>query len=163
MEFLDIVSEQDEVVGRAARAEIYERKLTHRIVHVYVFNSQGELALQRRSAQCDYCPLHFGTSAAGHVSSGETYEQAAQRELKEELGINVPLQFLGKEYYTEDPRGVMKFISVYRAEYDGDLPFDPKEVESVRWLSLNRVRALLKAGEPFAPQLAYMLKKFFSD
>ena len=162
MEFLDIVSEQDEVVGRAARAEIYERKLTHRIVHVYVFNSQGELALQRRSAQCDYCPLHFGTSAAGHVSSGETYEQAAQRELKEELGINVPLQFLGKEYYTEDPRGVMKFISVYRAEYDGDLPFDPKEVESVRWLSLNRVRALLKAGEPFTPQLVYILERYFS-
>ena len=158
-----MVNEQDEVVGRAPRAEIYERKLTHRIVHVYVFNSRGELALQRRSAQCDYCPLHFGTSAAGHVSSGETYEQAAARELNEELGINAPLQFLGKEYYTEDPRGVMKFISVYRAEHDGELPFDPNEVESVQWLPLDRVRDMIEAGESFAPQLVYVLKRYFVE
>lgn len=159
---MDIVDDNDKVIGRVSREEVYANKLTHRIVHVYVFNSAGELALQRRSATVDYCPRHFGVSAAGHVRSGESFEQAAKRELKEEMGIEVPLEFIAKEYYTEDPRGVMKFIALYRTTYDGELPFDPQEVESVEWLALERVRMMLARGEPVVPQLAYMLKKFFN-
>ena len=80
MEFLDVVNENDEVVGKASKKEIYEKSLTHRIVHVFVFNDKGEMVLQVRSKDSPFCPLYWDTAASGHVQSGESYEEAAFKE-----------------------------------------------------------------------------------
>jgi isopentenyl-diphosphate delta-isomerase type 1 len=86
-EILEIVDRNDKVVGKAARAEIHRKGLQHRAVHVFVFNSAGEIYVQRRSADKDKFPGVLDSSAAGHVDPGESYERAAARELGEELGI----------------------------------------------------------------------------
>lgn len=61
-EYLDIVNEHDKVIGKATRHEIYEKKHTHRIVHVLVFNGKEEIALHKRSVNNTFCPGYFGTS-----------------------------------------------------------------------------------------------------
>jgi isopentenyldiphosphate isomerase len=97
MEFIDVVNENDEVIDNAPKNEIYEKKLLHRIVHVFVFNDKGELALQLQSLNKKFCPHHWATSATGHVKSGESSEQAAIRELEEEIGIKTKIDLFWKD------------------------------------------------------------------
>lgn len=86
-ELLDVVNINDCVVGQATRGEIHEKGLLHRASHVFLFNSTGNIYVQRRSQWKDRHPLKLDSSAAGHVDTGETYFEAAERELHEELGI----------------------------------------------------------------------------
>ncbi len=87
-EILEIVDYDDRVVGTATRREIHEKGLVHRAVHIFVFNTRGEIFVHRRSATKDRHPLQLDSSAAGHVDPGESYEATARRELEEELGID---------------------------------------------------------------------------
>lgn len=85
-ESMDIVNENDEVVGRDTRKNVHKNYEIHRGVHVIVVNSQGEVALQRRSMAKDYYPGYLDISVGGQVASGESYHSAAVREMAEELG-----------------------------------------------------------------------------
>jgi len=86
-ELLDVVDENDNVVAVKTRGEIHARGLMHRAVHILLFNSSGELFLQKRSLAKDEQPGKWDSSAAGHVDSGEDYADCARREIGEELGI----------------------------------------------------------------------------
>lgn len=98
-EILDVVDEDNVVVGNTPKAEVYTKLLNHRIVHVLVFNTAGEMLLQLRSKNKSFMPGYWVTSAGGHVGSGETYEVAALRELQEELGVTGKLEFLYSDVY----------------------------------------------------------------
>ncbi len=160
MEIMDYVDENDIVLGQKTREEIYAELLTHRIVHVFVVNDRGEMALQMRGKECSFKPLHWNMSAGGHVDVGESYKIAALRELKEELGITAPLRFLCKEYYTEDPRGINKFIEVFIARHNGPFHIDEHEVDRVEWKTFAEVRDMIAAGEPFHPGFLYMFERY---
>src|SRR3972149_8166401 len=96
-EVLDVVDAHDRVVGNAESTDIYAKKLTHRIVHVFVVHPQTkQVYFQRRSEKKSYLPGYYCTSAGGHVRTGETYEKAAKRELHEELGLAVPVKRVHK-------------------------------------------------------------------
>jgi isopentenyl-diphosphate Delta-isomerase len=95
-EYLDVVNEQDEVVDSLPRTECIERGLLHRAVVVFLFNSRGELYLQKRADNVVFYPGFWTASVTGHVSAGETYLEAAIRETKEELGLSVGVVELGK-------------------------------------------------------------------
>ena len=88
IEYLDVVDAHDRVLGRDTRANIHRNHLMHRGVHVLVVNSLGEILVQLRSPHLDTHPGYLDASAGGHVQSGETYRQAAGRELLEELGCH---------------------------------------------------------------------------
>ena len=70
-ELLDVVDDNDEVIAIKTRGEIHARGLMHRSVHILVFNSRGEVFLQKRSLSKDEQPGKWDSSAAGHVDSGE--------------------------------------------------------------------------------------------
>lgn len=124
-EFLDIDDEHDNVVGQAERQDAYEKNLRHRIVHIFLFNSRGDMALQLRSKECSFCPGHWATAACGHVQVGETYEGAAKRELKEEIGVELPITFVSKDLYASKERPqLQKFLSSWKAQYDGAFTVD---------------------------------------
>ena len=97
-ELLDVVDENDTVIGVKTRGEIHARGLMHRAVHILLFNSKHELFLQKRSMSKDEQPGKWDSSAAGHVDSGEAYVDCARREIAEELGIVVeqPMDMLFK-------------------------------------------------------------------
>ncbi|MBW1952106.1 MAG: NUDIX domain-containing protein [Deltaproteobacteria bacterium] len=96
MEKLEVVNQKNLVIGQASRRQIHRLGLMHRSVHIFVFDAQGRLYLQRRSAQKDQYPGHWDSSAAGHVDPGESYETCARRELWEELGIKARLYWLAR-------------------------------------------------------------------
>lgn len=87
-EMFPLVDEEGNITGAATRGECHNgSKLLHPVVHLHVFNSRGELFLQRRPAWKDIQPGKWDTSVGGHIDLGESVEMALQREAREELGI----------------------------------------------------------------------------
>jgi 16S rRNA (adenine1518-N6/adenine1519-N6)-dimethyltransferase len=141
-ELFDVVDEHDTVTGQAPRSEVHARGLLHRAVHVFVFDSRGRLLVQRRSAFKDEFPLCYTSSASGHVSAGDTYDDTAPRELAEELGLSVPLERLKK--FAASPELAREHTVLYRTTTDEPPRPDPVEIDSVRWLTLDDVEQLLQ-------------------
>ena len=161
MELMDIVDGNDEVVGTASRDDVYGKMLTHRISHVIVFNARGDMALQLRSG-VSFCPFHWCTTAGGHVRAGETYEEAAVRELEEETGKKLPVKFGWKDVYTHasDSGTIKKFLATFTAEFDGDIAAGDG-VERVEFFSLNAINRMISSGEKFHPELLFLLRKHY--
>ena len=111
-EYLDVVDDSDCVIGKATRKEVYEKKLTHRIVHVLVINPiNSKIYIQKRADSVSYLPGHYSTSAGGHVLSGESYDQAVARELNEELGIKALIKNIASMSFFQD--GQKRFIQLF--------------------------------------------------
>jgi isopentenyldiphosphate isomerase len=159
MEFLDVVNERDEIVGKASKTEVYEKRLPHRIVHVLISNDRGEMALQLRG-NVSFCPHHWCTAVGGHVQSGESCEKAALREFAEELGTKAKIELAYKDFYNDD-RDLKKFLYTFTCTFNGPFTPDPKDVDRVEFFSLNKIRAMIDAGEKFHPELLFLLKKHF--
>jgi isopentenyldiphosphate isomerase len=132
-EIFDIVNERDEVIGRAPRGEVHARGWMHRAVHVLVFNTHGEVFLQKRSHTKDKSPGLWDSSASGHVDSGETYDACTLRELAEELGFTPlrPPQPLFK--LAACPETDQEHVWVYRCESEGPFHLNPEEIERGEW------------------------------
>ena len=86
-EMFDVVDQDDKVLFQSPRSVVHANHWLHRAVHIFVFNSKGELLIHRRSATKDEAPLKCTSSASGHLAAGEDYATAAMRELEEELGL----------------------------------------------------------------------------
>ncbi len=162
MEMMDVVDDNDVVVGKASQKEVYEKFLTHRITHVLVFNRKGEMALQLRSKAKSFMPGFWSTTAGGHVQQGETYEQAALREMKEEIGIEPNLSFLSKDLYLDWTREnkLKKFLGTFKATSEVSFKTNP-EVERIEFFSLDKIREMVGAGKKFHPELLFLLEKHF--
>ena len=160
MELLDVVDAEDRVIGTAPKPEIYRQLLPHRIVHVLIFNQKGEMALQLRSKNLSFCPHHWSTAVGGHVQSGESYEQAAQREYQEELNQQSVLHLFSKDLY-QLPQRPPKFVVTFKTIYDGPFSPNPEEVEKVAFFSLPHIKSMIQQGERFHPELLFLLEKYF--
>jgi len=160
MEYLDIINEKDEVIGTASMEEAHQQKLPHRIVHIFIFNKENKMALQLRSQYKSFCPNHWCTPVGGHVRAGETYEQAAFRECKEELGVKLEITSTHKDIY-EDGLGNKLFLTTYKAITDGPFNINPEEVQKVEFFTLEQIQSMINSGEKFHPELLFLLKKHF--
>ena len=161
-EVFDVVDENDRVIGQATRAEVHAKKLFHRAVHILVFDTAGRVLLQKRSMAKDTCPGLFSTSCAGHVDAGERYENAAARELREELGIDVPENFFRENVplLRLPPRAETgrEHTAVYGiGNFSGTLSPNPAEIDSVKWAFPKDVDATLeKTPELFAESFRFV-------
>lgn len=155
-EMLPVVDGRDRVVGQERRGVVHERGLRHRAAHVLVFDQVGRLYLQRRSAAKDTHPGKWTSSASGHVDPGESYEQAALRELGEELGLAGPLDYLGTlpaQAATE-----MEFSAVYELRTRQEPSPDPHEICEGRFFTWEEALSLAADGEQATPSLGVVLK-----
>ena len=140
-EIFDVVDECDRVVGQAPRSVVHARKLLHRAVHIFVFNSRRELLLQKRSALKDEYPLCYTSSASGHLSAGESYETAAPRELEEELGLAGALEWLAK--FPAGPHTAQEHTVLYRTTTDSPPRIDPREIDAVSFHPVGEISAMI--------------------
>jgi 16S rRNA (adenine1518-N6/adenine1519-N6)-dimethyltransferase len=122
-----VVDKNDRISGYASRAEVHGNNLRHRAVHILIFNQIGDLYLQQRSRWKDRHPLKWDSSAAGHVTAGESYNETARRELKEELGVNVLLERIFN--LAASARTDHEFICGYRGVVSEDLAPNKCEIE----------------------------------
>ncbi len=160
-ELLDFVDENDNVLWRAEKHEIYSKKLINRICHVIVINSEWKIALQKRSQTVSFMPWAWSTSAWWHVSSWDDYETSAKRELEEEIWVVWDLVFVDKVLYRNIEKEYLKFLWVFKLVYDGDFSFNDWEVESVKWCSLDEIKNMIYWWEEFHPELIFILERYF--
>jgi isopentenyl-diphosphate delta-isomerase type 1 len=145
-DLFDIVDEYDQVIGQAPRSECHGNpSLVHRVAHVLVFDGNGRLLLQKRSMHKDIQPGRWDTSVGGHLDPGESYLEAACREMNEELGIEgVPLTWL---YFSKIRNEIeSENVSTYLARYDGEVRFAPEEIDEVRFWSPEEIDIALGTG-----------------
>lgn len=144
-ELLDIVDDNDCVVDSLLRSEVHRLGLKHRAVHILVFNSRGEVFLQKRSMKKDKCPGLWDSSASGHLDTGEDYDDCAVRELQEELGISTVggLTRLFKLQACNETDN--EFVCVYKGLYEGDFTLNKDEISEGRWFSIDEIDELIKS------------------
>ena len=142
-EIFPVVDEQGRVVGSATRGECHGgSKLLHPVVHLHVFNSRGEVYLQRRPEWKDIQPGKWDTAVGGHIDYGETPEQALQREVREELGItDFTPEFVDK--YVFESRRERELVYVHRTTYDGPIRPSAEELDGGRFWTLAEIRSAL--------------------
>jgi 16S rRNA (adenine1518-N6/adenine1519-N6)-dimethyltransferase len=144
-----VVDEEDNVIGAERMTDAIERKMIRRASRVYVFNQSGQLLVQQRSEKV-LKPLMLDQSAAGHVDEGETYEEAAYRELEEELGLTGrELELIATSFRTTD-----FYNAIYRLTIpdDTEINFDPEEIKQVLWYDLATLTIkIANEQEKFTP------------
>jgi len=143
---VELVSEDGETIGMVSRSEAHsDVSYLHRVVHVLVFDDRGQLLLQKRSMNKDVAPGLWDVSVGGHVIPGETPEEAAARELREELGIEfVDIRFLYNHvfYGLEES----EFVSTYQCSYSGKIFFNEQEIDEVHFMNFDEIDDQLGKG-----------------
>lgn len=162
-ELLDLVDENDNVIDVKTRSEIYSKDLNFvRAVAAFLINDQGQIWIPRRSSNKKLFPLALDSSVGGHVSSGETYEQAFERELLEEVNISlkeISYYFLG--YLNPKKDNVSSFIKAYEIKFNQTPNYNKNDFIESFWLKPEEVLNKIKYGEPSKSDLPILIKKFY--
>jgi isopentenyl-diphosphate delta-isomerase type 1 len=164
-DLVQVVDKNDKPIGGIDIREVREKSLPHRISRVMVQDEKdGSLLLQLRVKSKYLFPGCWDNSAAGHVDVGESYEAAAIRELKEEMGISgVKLDEL--DYYYSQAMYKEHNLCEWNKVYLVNIPREYKtkkqdsEVAEIKWFSRSELLELLKQEDKITPGLKNVLKR----
>ena len=157
-EIVAMVDEHNNVVGAVPRREMRAKRLPHRSTYILVFNSHGDLYVQKRTLTKDVFPGYYDPAAGGVVLAGESYEEGARRELEEEMGIHgIPLTGLF-DFYFEDEH-VRLWGRAFSCVYDGEVVLQAEEVESGAFMPISDILCRAETAR-FTPDGMYVLRRY---
>ncbi len=160
-EYFDIYNKKNIHIGLAKRSICHGNpKLCHKTVHVIVFNSKGEILLQKRSLNKDIQPGKWDTAVGGHINPGEAVEKAVKREMNEELGISLeqPLKFL---FELKERNSIeSENISVFSTVYDGNFAIQKEELDEIKFWTASELKSELN-NDFLTPLCRKELRKLF--
>ena len=162
LELFPIVDDEGHTLGSITRGEAHNGSRTlHPVVHLHLFNSAGELFLQRRPAWKDIQPGKWDTACGGHVAFGETPEEALRREVREELGVTdfTPVA-LG--HYIFDSQRERELVYVNSTVYDGPVNPSAEELDGGRFWSRADILNAMGKGI-LTPNFEQEYIKFFGQ
>jgi len=163
-EVFDVVNDHDEVIGHRARSEVHRLGLKHRAAHVLVFNSHGEVFLQKRSMKKDREPGVWDSSTSGHVDRGEEYDACAVRELGEEIGLHLKISPDRLFKLSASPDTDQEHVWVYRCEAEGPFELDREEIETGAWFAADAVtKWMQERPQEFAGAFRIIWKRIASE
>lgn len=148
-ELVDVVDENDRVIGSVTRREMRAGNLLHRCTYVIVRSSRGEIYVHKRTDTKDVYPGMYDLTAGGVCAAGESYDEGAARELEEELGISGARPLFRFKHRYDGPGGRV-WGAVYDVEWDGPIRHQPEEVAWGAFVPLEELDAMLRERE-FCP------------
>ena len=159
---VDIIDEGGNVIGTVTRGELREKNLRYRIVVFIIINSKGEMLITKRSMKREIEPELYELPA-GTVKSGETYEDAAKREVYEEVGIkDITLEFLFDLPFKDEVKN--QNMRVFKVLYDGIINLNDGEVASYDFFRPKEVINLIKNNpEKFCKNRVKVLEKYLGE
>jgi isopentenyldiphosphate isomerase len=138
-ELFVVVDEEDNILEYRTRYDCHhDKSLIHRAVGIVVVNAKGEILLQRRSMNKDIDGGKLDVAASGHVGKGESYEEAATREMKEEIGIEADLTFVKKMimHFSEET----EYDVLFKTTHEGPFQTNKNEIDSVAFVSREELK-----------------------
>lgn len=137
-EMLELVDQENRVIGVETRKRVRAENLLHRGVGILCWNSQKELYVHQRTDCKDLFPSYYDMMVGGALAAGEQYEAAALREVQEELGVgNVPINYILETLY-EGPKN-RSWIQLFEVTWDGPVVWQPEEIAWGRWMPFDEV------------------------
>ncbi len=145
MEELYHVAKDDSVVGRVERDQAHDKSILHRSGIVFVVRPDGKILIQNRSPSKRIFPSCYDCSCAFHVTFGESYDEAAKRELREETGITGVLEYLGKFSHYDPPEN--QIVAVFKCQSHEQIVIDQTEATGANFYSRNEVDRIVALEE----------------
>ncbi|SDB32239.1 Isopentenyldiphosphate isomerase [Flavobacteriaceae bacterium MAR_2010_188] len=152
-ELIDVLTKEGKPTGEAIpKSIIHQQGLYHNTAHIWFYTKKGEILLAQRSYNKAICPGLWDVSVAGHVDADETVEDAAIREIREELGITITIQDLHKigtfNCFQSYDNGIIdnEFHNTFLCEFKDDIDkiiFQKEEVEAVKLVTIDEFATLL--------------------
>jgi len=147
MEEVILVDENDNPIGTMEKMEAHRKGLLHRAFSILVFNSKGQLLLQKRSSKKYHSGGLWTNACCSHPRPGEDIISALRRKLKQEMGIDVIPEFSHKFIYKtalENNLTEYEYDHVYVGRYDGEPEINHDEVEEWRYEDISRLKESIK-------------------
>jgi len=153
---LILVDENDNEIGFKSKGACHAGHGTlHRAFSIFLFDDRGAVLLQQRSASKPLWPLYWSNSCCSHPRRGEHMEQALHRRLREELGLDAPLEFVYKFIYQADFDDIgaeHELCHVYIGAASGRVRVHPDEIADWKWVPIERVtREMSNSPEIYTP------------
>lgn len=160
-EIFPLVDEQGNTIGQATRSECHSgSKLLHPVIHLHVFNEEGKLYMQKRSATKDIQPDKWDSSVGGHIDLNETPQQAALREAGEEISLqNLSIHYIDKYIIETDVERELTYCFYTKTNQTPKV--DMKEVSDGRFWDINEIKEQL-GKDVFTPNFELDFGHFLS-
>lgn len=166
-EKIDIVNAFDRVIDTIERTDDWNktRPDTHRIVNVFILNTKGEMLAQKRKSNKSLYPNKYDPSVGGMVTANQTYDEAAQKEMREELGLECELKKIGKLIIREhNSHQIHSFNTIYTATTDEQPKGWETEAESIHYFSDKQIDKMIREQpEDFTPAFIEGYKYFLRN
>lgn len=159
-ELLPKINENGTVIGSITRGEAHNgKKFLHPVVHLHVFNSNGDIYLQHRPEWKTIQPNKWDTACGGHVAYGEDIETALIREVKEEIGITDFTPIFVDKYIFESNID-REYVYVFKTIYDKKICPNEKELNGGKFFSQQEIKNNI-GKDIFTPNFELEYKKYF--
>ena len=159
-----LVSENDEVLGLMEKMQAHQNGILHRAFSVFLFNTNGEMLLQKRAAGKYHSPNQWTNACCSHPKSGETYLDGAKRRVFEELGIETNLEEKFHFIYKADVGQNLwehELDHVFTGNFEGEFHLNPEEVSEVRYISMDNLEKEMKNNpENFTEWFKIILEEY---
>jgi isopentenyldiphosphate isomerase len=162
-EMLDVVNDQDVVVGSVSRAKAWsDNPRWVRVINAFVLNARGELWIPRRSSHKALFPNCLDMSVGGHVQAGETYEAAFERETLEELNLNLStLEWHELGYLNPETHGLSAWMKVFEIRTESVPDFNRNDFSQTYWLEPQALLERIGRGDPAKGDLVPLVHRFY--
>ncbi len=147
MEMWDVYDRDRIKTGKVAERGEYPKDAYRTVVHVCIFNSEGQMLIQQRDASKPKNPNVWDITLGGCVQTGETSRQAAMRELKEELNLDFDLSHENAFLTVNFDYGFDDFFLLEKDVDLNDVKFNDNEVQAVKWASEQEILSMIESGE----------------
>lgn len=142
-QMLVLVDELDNAIGTMEKIEVHKKALLHRAFSAFIFNTNGEMLLQRRAMNKYHSGGLWTNACCSHPYPQESSSAAAKRRLKEELGFETDVEFAFSFIYKaalDNALTEYEFDHVLVGNYDGDVKINTSEVGDYCYRSMVEIK-----------------------